>query len=108
MTEQVAVKPPTQIAGVSGIAAVPVVMNEPPTAPSVDWTRVVNLPVFQMYAAELQRNHGGLDSKRHAEEVVRDKGAGLDLFNAYCDWHKAKGYWPNETPLGKLKPSGGM
>lgn len=94
-------KPPTQIAGVSGIAVVPLVMNEPPAAPSVDWARVVSLPVFQMYAAERQRNTSGLDSKRHAEEVVRDNGAGLDLFAAYCSWHKAKGYWPNETPLGE-------
>ncbi len=29
----------------------------------------------------------------------------MALFDAYCAWHQAKGYWPHETPLGRVKES---
>ena len=96
-------KPPTQVAGVIGIAAAPVTMNEPPPA-AVDWAHIVMLPPFQMYAAEKLRNTSGKDSLDHAADFVRAQGGGQDVFDAYADWHATKGYWPNETPMGEVKP----
>lgn len=30
------------------------------------------------------------------------RGAGPDVLAEYAAWHAAKGYWPNETPLGQM------
>lgn len=94
------VKPPTQIAGVVGIASVPVTMHAPA---SVDWRAVAGLPPFQMFAAERMRNISGKDSMDHALDYVRAMGGGMDLMEQYSAWHEAKGFWPNETPLGEAK-----
>lgn len=99
----VAVKPPTQIAGIAGIGAMPITMNEAPLAPQLDWQKMVGLPPFQMYCAERQRNTTGKDSLGHAVDIVHQAGGGQDLFDAYCAWHAAKGYWPLETPMGELR-----
>ena len=101
-TSEAAAKPPTQTAGVLGIAPEKVVMNEAPTT-TLPWHYIAGLPPFQMYAAERQRNTSGKDSMGHAADVIRANGAGQDLFDAYAAWHKAKGYWPNETPFGKAQ-----
>ena len=93
-------KPPTQVAGVIGIAAAPVTMNK---APALDWRAVVALPPFQMYAAEAMRNVSGKDSLLHAMDFVESKGGGQDVFDGYAEWHAAKGHWPNETPMGEVK-----
>ena len=96
-----AAKPPTQIAGVVGIAATPVTMNQP----AIDWDRLAELPPFQMWAAErLRTEHaGGRNSHEHARDVIRRLGGGRDVFDEYAHWHSTKGYWPNETPFGELK-----
>lgn len=96
------VKPPPQVAGVVGIAATPVTMH---AAPSVDWGVVAALPTFQMYATE-RFGRSGADSHEWARECAEREAmrAGDDvLFADYAAWHSAKGYWPNETPLGMLK-----
>ncbi len=95
-------KPPTQVAGVQGIAPEPVTMHEPPKSTAVDWRRVVALPPFQMFAAERMRNTSGKDSAEHAMDFVRVQGGGVDIFSAYCGWHTDKGYWKNETPTGEI------
>ena len=86
-----------------GIAAAPVTMNEPPKSTAVDWRRVAALPPFQMFAAERMRNISGKDSQEHAADYVRAQGGGADVFQAYCQWHEAKGYWKNETPMGEVR-----
>ena len=91
-------KPPTQVAGVVGIASTPITMNEPPQA--IDWARLVTLPPFQMFAAERVRNADGADSQEHARGVIRDLHQ-AGLFEAYAQWHAAKGYWPGEDPYGR-------
>lgn len=93
-------KPPTQIAGVVGIEPERIVMNEAP-ATTLPWAYIAGLPPFQMFAAELLRNTSGNDSEAHAQDFIRVKGAGQDLFDDYAAWHAAKGYWPNETPMGQ-------
>lgn len=98
-------KPPTQVAGVSGIAPEKIVMNEAP-ATMLPWAYIAGLPPFQMFAAERMRNTSGKDSMGHAADFIRAKGAGQDLFDDYAAWHGAKGYWPAETPMGALREQG--
>ena len=99
MTDQ---KPPTQIAGVVGIEPKPIELT--PARPVIDWRAVASLPPFQMFAAERMRNTSGKDSHEHAWDYVRAAGESNDeLLTRYIDWHTAKGYWPNETPLGDAK-----
>lgn len=93
-------KPPTQVASVAGIAPKPITMNEPQT--SADWEKLVRLPPFQMFAAERMVNVTGNDAENHAKAFVSAHGFGLSVYDDYCQWHQAKGYWPNETPLGQL------
>ena len=93
-------KPAPQIAGVVGIGAVPI-YYEPKQ--SLDWKKIVSLPPFQMFAAERVRNRAGADAVSHAELVVHAAGGSVDLYDAYCAWHRDKGYWSNETPMGETK-----
>lgn len=91
-----ATKPPTQVAGVQGIAAIPVVLT--PERSRIDWLHLFGLPPFQMFAVERA-------GKSPAEVMVwmKDWARGHDeheLYDQYCKWHAAKGYWPNESPLG--------
>ena len=95
-------KPPTQVAGVQGIAAERITMNDAPIN-SIPWHFIAELPPFQMFAAERMRNTSGKDSEAHAQDFIRVKGAGQDLFDNYAAWHAAKGYWPNETPMGEVR-----
>lgn len=97
-------KPPTQVAGVMGIAPERISMNEAP-ANSIPWQFIAELPPFQMYSAEVMRNTSGKDSMLHAVDFIRSKGAGQDLFDAYAVWHAAKGYWTGETPMGTILES---
>ena len=32
-----------------------------------------------------------------------DPAQSPELYAEYCQGHAAKGYWPNETPLGEIK-----
>ena len=80
-------KPPTQIAGVQGFVAFEA--KPDPVAPAINWRRLSGLPPFVMFLAE-----------RHQSDVPAPSP---DLYAEYCQWHAAKGYWPNETPLGILK-----
>lgn len=95
-------KPPTQVAGVVGIAPTPITMNEP-QAQAIHWPAIAALPPFQMFAAERMRNTSGKDSMEHALDYVRGMGAAPDVLQAYEAWHTNKGYWPNETPYGEVK-----
>ena len=93
-------KPPTQVAGVQGIAPERITMNDAPIT-SIPWQYIAGLPPFQMYAAERLRNTSGKDSMEHAADFIKALGAGQDVFDAYAAWHEAKGYWPGETAMGQ-------
>lgn len=94
-------KPPPQILGVSGIAETPIVLDQP----KINWAVVAALPPFQMFLAERDGpNQTGKNSHEWATEVaVRLATAVNDnaLLDEYSAWHKAKGYWPGETPFGQ-------
>ena len=95
-------KPPTQVAGVEGIAPNPIVLTPEPS--TINWARIIQLPPFQMFAVERKPSlvdkfeANGLD-RVHAWMAQFEPD---DLYQQYSDWHKAKGYWPNETPCGEV------
>lgn len=94
-------KPPTQYAGVVGIEPKPIVLTPEP-APRIYWGAVAALPPFQMYVAE-RFGRSGDDSYKHAVECATREAAKAGdaaLLDAYSLWHAAKGFWPNESPLG--------
>lgn len=96
-------KPPPQILGVSGIAETPIVLDQP----KLNWAMVAALPPFQMFLAERDGpNQTGKNSQEWATEVAIRLATAVNdhaLFGEYAAWHAAKGYWPNETPLGQVK-----
>ena len=97
-------KPPTQVAGVVGIAPKPIVLTPAPEQ-RVNWRAFAALPPFQMFLAEHDGpNQTGKNSHEWATEVaVRLATAVNDnaLLDEYSAWHKSKGYWPGETPFGQ-------
>lgn len=97
------VKPPPQVLGVSGIAEQPIVIHDP----KINWAMVAALPPFQMFLAERDGpNQTGKNSQEWATGVAMRLAASEGdqvLFDAYAAWHAAKGYWPNETPLGQVR-----
>ena len=97
------VKPPPQVLGVSGIAEQPIVIHDA----KINWALVAALPPFQMFLAERDGpNQTGKNSQEWATGVAMRLAASVGdeaLFGEYAAWHEAKGYWPNETPLGQVK-----
>ena len=96
-------KPPPQTLGVSGIAETPIVLDQP----KINWAMVAALPPFQMFLTERDgSNQTGQNSQQWATGVAMRLAAAVNdqaLFDEYAAWHQAKGYWPNETPLGQVK-----
>lgn len=86
------VKPPPIRIAIDGFEAHEA-MGEAPIKEPIDWFKVTRLPAFEMFIAQhyphVGANMNGL--------VLTD-----ELFNSYCTWHKNKGQWPSETPLGEL------
>lgn len=97
------VKPPPQVLGVSGIAEQPIVIHDA----KINWAMVAALPPFQMFLTERDGpNQTGKNSQEWATGVAMRLAASVGdeaLFGEYAAWHEAKGYWPNETPLGTVK-----
>ena len=97
------VKPPPQVLGVAGIAEQPIVIHNA----KINWAMVAALPPFQMFLAERDGpNQTGKNSQEWATGVAMRLAAAVNdqaLFDEYAAWHGAKGYWPNETPLGQVK-----
>ncbi|QXN70901.1 hypothetical protein DARTUKUTA_48 [Bacillus phage vB_BspP_Dartukuta] len=94
-----ATKPPTQVAGVEGIAPKPIVLT--PESSKIDWARIIQLPPFQMFAVERARKSAA-DVMAWMPAWAREHESEQALFDDYCQWHKEKGYWPAETPMGEL------
>lgn len=98
-------KPPAQVAGVVGIDAHKGMGSEPSQPPpqsGINWHRLVNLPAFEMFIHE----QSGFSDKQTQLQWVGNRRDALGddaLFKLYADWHKAKGYWVNETPMGELR-----
>ena len=89
-------KPEPIRVGVQGFVAFEAKPEQPPEP--IDWLRLCGLPPFCMFAEERSGKppiniHDWLQSHRDDQS----------LYTEYCQWHEAKGYWPNETPLGEIK-----
>lgn len=95
-----ATKPPTQTLGVSGIAPKPV--NTPDQG--ANWPAIAALPPFQMFLAEKHPETQQGDSYLNAIEILQQRHDD-GLLEEYETWHKAKGYWPSETPFGEPRPN---
>lgn len=93
-------KPPTQTAGVTGIDGHGG-MGEAPTEPRIDWFKLINLPAFQMFVAE----QSGLTYGVTMDNWIKERRATLSdsvLYEQYASWHKAKGLWIGESPMGEV------
>lgn len=96
-------KPPTQTAGVNGINAHGG-MGEAPPEPLqnyVNWQKLIGLPAFEMFVFE----QSGQSAGAAADEWVKNRRAAISdevLYKQYAEWHKNKGFWANETPLGTI------
>lgn len=93
-------KPPTQTAGVTGIDGHGAMGEAPiePAKPSIDWQKLVGLPAFEMFVFDESGQSGA-----SAGEWVSNRRATMGdekLYDLYAKWHKTKGYWANETPMG--------
>ena len=103
-------KPPTQIAGVTGIdghggmgeaPTEPKMVAPIPTEPRIDWFRLINLPAFQMFVAE----QSGLTYGVTMDNWIKERRATLSdsvLYDQYAAWHKAQGLWIGESPMGEV------
>jgi len=90
-------KPPTIRVGVEGIDAAKQKGDAGYAEPApIDWAHIFALPPFQMFVNE---KYG--QNVADPALLIRATGEAA-LYQSYCDWHKAKGYWPNETPTGEL------
>lgn len=99
VTEATTEKPPTQGVGVMGFKADVYAADEK----KIDWGLLMAQPKFQMYCVELSRRHHG-EVELWIGGFVQDKLAEGEklFFQAYCDWHDAKGYWKQEDYYGNL------
>ena len=93
-------KPEPIRVGVEGIAPKPIELT--PERPHIDWAHLFSLPPFQMYAIEKARK-APAGVMAWMPDWARSHESEQALFDDYCDWHAAKGCWPNETPLGEIK-----
>lgn len=90
-------KPPTQVAGVAGIAPTPIELT-PAQPKRINWTQLFSLPTFQMFAVE-RAGKSSADVMEWMPAWAREHDE-QGIYDDYCKWHADKGYWPNENPDG--------
>lgn len=98
-------KPPTQVAGVVGIAPKPIELTPAPEQ-RVNWRAFAALPPFQMFVAERLPDPTGRNSQDWALRAAQGWAAQQGdqaLKDDYYRWHARKGYWPGETPDGNVR-----
>ena len=105
-------KPPPIVLAVGGLQPEAVTFGAPDQQ-AINWYRLLTLPPFQMFAvakgyltAQDITAICGQPSPQEAEAQRRffeRIGDAKRTFDEYCAWHQAKGYWPNETPMGEVK-----
>ena len=88
-------KPPAQVAGVQGFNAFAT-----KHMPQVDWAKLTSLPPFEMFVLEQSGQTGSMAAQWVATQ--RERLSDERLYQLYSDWHKAKGYWVGETPMGEI------
>lgn len=97
-------KPPTQTAGVSGIDAhggMGEVVEPADFEQHIDWRKLTSLPAFEMFV----REQSGHDVGSLAGEWINSRRDALGdsvFYDKYAEWHKNKGLWLNESPIGNI------
>ena len=102
-------KPPPTVLGVAGFVALETKsgleeMREKASKEAF-FNALSEHPPFQMFIGEGRHQWKGpqIQWKHEFLQWATANDADAEsLFNEYCQWHVAKGYWPNETPLGRL------
>ena len=92
-------KPPAQVAGVQGFNAFTTPVDEI-KHPIIDWQKLTGLPPFEMFVLEQSGQTGSMAAQWVAAQ--RERLSDERLYQLYSDWHKAKGYWVGETPMGEM------
>lgn len=91
-------KPAPIIVGVSGFQAL---LADPSPKNEIDWGYLFGLPPFEMYLAEQVGNQNRLMWQDWLSKELASKDEQA-VYQAYADWHKAAGYWTDETPFGEV------
>lgn len=95
-------KPATQTLSVAGMKPNPV--NTPD---HINIWPIAGHPPFQMFLHEKlgPPSDAEIDDCQRAFDLLMSNPSDRDsLLQEYEAWHAAKGYWPNETPLGEPNP----
>ena len=94
MKTDMAAKPPAQTLGVIGIESLRV------TDTTIDYAKLVTLPPFQMFMVEQRLVSPEFAGEPEYYQQAFTATRMEELYQEYAHWHAAKGYWPNETPMG--------
>ena len=92
-------KPPAQVAGIQGFNAFATPADEA-KQPAIYWQKLIGLPPFEMFVAEQSGQTGSMVAQWVSAQ--RERLGDERLYQLYSDWHKAKGYWVGETPMGEI------
>lgn len=90
--------PETQVVGAIGIQSRDIM----PAPERVNWSRLISLPAFQLFASERGGPAPGAPLGEWLAIAARDAGAAEKVLDDYRQWHAVKGQWPGETPMGDL------
>lgn len=97
-------KPPTITVGVTGLNAFLHSGYEDAgeTGPErVNWSQLVRLPSFELFVTEQSGHPAGNDAD-HWVMARRQAMSDSVLYELYAKWHKDKGWWAGESPMGGL------
>ena len=76
---------------------------------SVVWEVLIGHPPFHMFMSEQKfPNPDAKDDMELAVDFIMEQSktkAELQFYAEYAKWFNAKGFWPDETPLGKPLPA---
>lgn len=101
-------KPPAQRVAVAGFDISK--MGFAAGSSSLPWETLIAYPPFHMFVDEQKfPNPEGKDAMELAVDFIMEQSktkAELQFYAEYAKWFKDKGFWPNETPLGKPLPQG--
>ena len=101
-------KPPAQRVAVAGFDMSKMGMTQGGST-SIAWDVLIGHPPFHMFMSEQNfPNPEGKDAMELAADFIMEQSktkAELQFYAEYAKWFNAKGFWPDETPLGKPLPA---
>lgn len=101
-------KPPAQRVAVAGFDMSKMGLTK--SGASIAWDVLIGHPPFHMFMSEMSfPNPENKDAMELAVDFIMEQSktkAELQFYAEYAKWFKAKGFWPDETPMGKPLPQG--